>query len=101
MVGALAKMRTGLAGDQTTLAAPEPIASLPKDWTNVLPANTSVVGDYTMLAWGARTTATLEVTRVGGQTTFTNAQILVRLYFRGDTAVLRPSWFCNTNRRKS
>jgi hypothetical protein len=36
---------------------------------------------------------TLEATRVGGDGTYSKAQVLIRLYFRGDTAVLRPSWF--------
>ena len=46
-----------------------------------------------MLAWGLRTGMTLEVTRVGGDGTFSKAQVLIRLYFRGDTVVLRPKWF--------
>jgi HK97 family phage major capsid protein len=90
---AFAKIKTGLAGDNTTLAAPALIADLDKYFTSAMPANTSVVGDFSMLAWGLRTGMTLEVTRVGGNDTFKNAQVLIRLYFRGDTAVLRPSWF--------
>jgi hypothetical protein len=51
------------------------------------------VGDFSMLAWGLRAGATLEVTRTAGDGTFKQVQTLIRLYFRGDTAVLRPTWF--------
>ena len=71
---------------------PGPIADLPKYFSTTLGAN-AVVGDFLMLAWGLRTGATLEVTRVGGDGTFSQAQVLIRLYFRGDTVVLRPKWF--------
>jgi HK97 family phage major capsid protein len=92
MAAASMKIKTGIAGDNTILAPPGPIADLPKYFSTTLGAN-AVVGDFSMLAWGLRTGATLEVTRVGGEGTFSQAQVLIRLYFRGDTAVLRPKWF--------
>ena len=47
-----------------------------------------------MAGVGAPHRLTLEATRVGGDGTFKNVQYLVRLYWRGDTVVLRPSSFC-------
>lgn len=92
MAAASMKIKTGIAGDQTILAPPAPIADLPKYFSTTLGAN-AVVGDFSMLAWAMRTGAVLEVTRVGGDQTFSKAQVLIRLYFRGDTVVLRPKWF--------
>jgi HK97 family phage major capsid protein len=96
MIGNTAGMieRAGLT-DTTgqPLRMPEPLASLPKFWTPVMPANTSVVGNFQWLAWGLRTGLTLEATRVGGDGTFAKVQYLIRLYWRGDTLVLRPSSF--------
>ena len=92
MAVAAMKIKTGIAGDNTILAPPAAIAELPKYFSTTLGAN-AVVGDFSMLAWGLRTGATLEVTRTGGNNTFSQAQILIRLFFRGDTAVLRPTWF--------
>lgn len=104
MIGntALAMSLAGLT-DTTNqpLNAPEPIATLPKFWTNKMPAGTSIVGNFRWLAWGLRTGLTLEVTRTGGTytgngdtgSTFNKLGILVRLYWRGDVAVLRPKSF--------
>ena len=83
------------------LNAPQPVADLDKDWTNKLPANTSITGNYRWLAWCLRTGLTLEVTREGGTytgnadtgSTFNKLGSLVRLYWRGDVAVLRPKSF--------
>jgi hypothetical protein len=41
----MAKIKTGLTGDMTTLAVPEPIASLPKFYTSTMPAIHSVPRD--------------------------------------------------------
>ena len=86
------KLKTGITGDNTILAPPGALADLPKYFSSTLGTN-AVVGDSQMLAWGLRTGMTLEVTRAGGDGTFSKAQVLIRLYFRGDTVVLRPSWF--------
>lgn len=86
------KVKTGIAGDNTILAPPQPIANLPKYFSSTM-GTSAAVGDFSMLAWGLRTGVTIEATRVGGDNTFKQAQVLIRLYFRGDTAVLRPKWF--------
>ena len=39
------EIKTGLTGDMTTLAVPEPIASLPKFYTSTMPAIHSVPRD--------------------------------------------------------
>jgi HK97 family phage major capsid protein len=93
MAATYAKIRSGVAGDMTTLETPALIAELPKYFTGMMPPNTSVVGDFSMLAWGLRTDTKIEATRVGGDGTFSKGQVEIRLYFRGDTAVLRPTWF--------
>lgn len=41
----MVKIKTGLTGDMTTLAVPEPIASLPKFYTSTMPAIHSVPRD--------------------------------------------------------
>ena len=41
----MAKIKTGLTGDMTTLAVPEPIASLPKFYTSTMPAIHSIPRD--------------------------------------------------------
>lgn len=90
MVGATAKLK---ATDGQPMLAPPLIDDLDKYFTSNMPPNTAVVGDFEWLTWALRTGMTLEVTRVGGEGTFAQTQILVRLYFRGDVAVLRPSFF--------
>src|SRR5262249_51386294 len=59
------KVKTGLAGDNSILVPPGPIADLDKFYTSTL-TTSAVVGDFSMLAWGLRTGASLEVTRTGG-----------------------------------
>jgi hypothetical protein len=86
------KVKTGITGDNTILMPPGPIADLPKYYSTTLGTN-AVVGDFSMLAWGLRTGTTLEVTRVGGDGTFSKAKVLIRSYCRGDTAVLRSKFF--------
>jgi HK97 family phage major capsid protein len=87
------KVKTGLSGDQSILLPPPMIVDLEKYYTSQLPNTTAVLGDFSMLAMGLRTSLTLEATRTGGNNTFANAQVLVRAYMRMDTGVLRPSWF--------
>jgi len=97
MIGNTSGLIAGAKLKDTTnqpLNMPEPLASLPKFWTPIMPANTSVTGNFQWLAWALRTGLTLEATRVGGDGTFKNVQYLVRLYWRGDTICLRPSSFC-------
>jgi HK97 family phage major capsid protein len=90
---AASKVKTGLSGDNTILMPPPMIADLDKYYTTQLPNTTAVVGDFSALAMGLRTSLTLEATRVGGTNTFANAQVLIRAYMRMDTGVLRPTWF--------
>jgi hypothetical protein len=94
LADAAMKAKTGIAGDNSILVPPGPISDLDKYYTSTL-TSAAVVGDFSMLAWGLRTGATLEVTRTGGDETYKQqVQTLFRLYFRGDAAVLRPTWFC-------
>ncbi len=46
--------------------------------------SSAAVGDFSKGAFGVRTAGMLEVTRVGGDGTFAQLQILVRLYLRAD-----------------
>jgi HK97 family phage major capsid protein len=87
------KVKTGLTSDNTILVPPPMIAALERYYTTQLPNTTAVVGDFSMLAMGLRTSLTLEATRTGGNNTFANAQVLVRAYMRMDVGVLRPTWF--------
>jgi HK97 family phage major capsid protein len=56
--------------------------------------SSAVVGDFSKGAFGMRTEGMLEVTRVGGDGTFAQLQILIRLYLRADYHALRPGAFC-------
>ena len=58
LVTAAMKTKTGIAGDNTILMPPGPIADLPKYFTSTL-GTTAIVGNFSMLAWGLRTGMTI------------------------------------------
>ncbi|NLG85329.1 MAG: phage major capsid protein [Firmicutes bacterium] len=85
------------------LQAPESFRNLKKYPTTQIPTNLTkgtatnasfaVVGDFSQILIGMRTTITIEVSREGGDA-FKNLQVLIRAYLRADVAIARPNHFC-------
>lgn len=60
-------------------------------------ASDVIVGDFSQLLLGVRTDMRIEVSReapdASGSSAFRDLAIMLRIYWRGDVAVARPSWF--------
>ena len=99
---ALSGLKTGISGDKTPLQPPQSFLDLRRFVTNQIPndlehgtatnASTSMVGDFSQMAFALRTTLIIEATRYGGDT-FSKMEALVRGYLRADVAVFRPNHF--------
>lgn len=102
-LGTLSRLKTGIAGDNTPLAAPQvwldlkkyPAKQVP---TNLAQGNTSdnsdaFIGDFSQMMVGMRTSVRLEVSREAGDS-FRDLQVIFRAYLRADVAVAQPGAFC-------
>jgi HK97 family phage major capsid protein len=87
-----ATLKTGIAGDQTSLVAPADVSALTRLQSTSMPAATTVMGDFTKGAIGLREMLTLEATRTGG-TSFAMAQVEIRALMRFDYQPLYLSAF--------
>ncbi len=105
----LAKLKTGLASDNTPLQMPADIAALMKLTSNQVPNNLgsgtdeslAFVGQWNQLAIGMRRNITVEVAREGAYdvsgtvySAFQKDQTLIRATLRADVQVLQPAAFC-------
>jgi len=88
----LRHLKTGLAGDQTTLVPPPDYDDLTRLVTTGLAAGNSLVGQFDQAVYGMREGMTIETTRVGADA-LSKGEVLIRAYMRLDTAVLRPKAF--------
>lgn len=93
-----AKLKEGGSSNQP-LRAPDVVAALAKHRTNTIPnANTSpnsttmIVGDFSQLLIGLRTSFRLEVSRVAANA-FEKLQIVTRAYLRADVQLAHPEAF--------
>lgn len=99
----LAGLKTGISGDKTSLVPPAEFTALQRQVSNQVPINlpqgnasntsTSIVGDFSQMAFAMRTNLMMEATRTGGADTFAKMQVLIRAYLRMDVAVFRPAHF--------
>lgn len=94
---ALAKFKS--SADEQPLSVPDVVAAVPAFRTNQIPnGDTSpeetslIVGDFTQLMVGMRTSFRLEVSRVSGDA-FERLQIWVRAYLRADIQLAHPEAF--------
>lgn len=92
----LAKLKTGIAGDQTTLVPPAGYTALKNLKTTAMPAATAVVADFARGVVGLREAVTLEITRVS-DTAMSKAQIQVRALMRFDYAALYLGGFAKVS----
>ena len=89
------------------LEQPESFKSLQKLITNQIPitntkgssnvSSEAYVGDFNQLLLGLRTELNIEVTRVGGDSSFgafRALQVWIRAYLRADVVLARPEHFC-------
>ncbi len=105
----LAKLKTGIASDNTPLQMPADIAALLKLTSNQIPNNLGVganeslafVGQWNQVAIGMRRNITVEVAREGAYdvsgtvySAFQKDQTLIRATLRADVQVLQPTAFC-------
>lgn len=93
----VAKFKSG--ADDQPLRAPDVVTAVPAFRTEQVPtANTSpittsmIVGDFSQLLIGLRTSFRLEVSRVAGDS-FDRLQIAVRAYLRADVQLAHPEAF--------
>jgi HK97 family phage major capsid protein len=93
----MAKLKTGISSDKTTLAMPDEVAKLPKLWTTAAPLTggttaTGIIADWRDLMFGVRKDIQVRVL----QEAFlgSNLQIAVLAYARVDFAATRASSFC-------
>jgi HK97 family phage major capsid protein len=86
------------ATDGQPLVVPPAVANVPEMRTNQIPdagsppTTTMIVGDFSQLLIGMRTTFRLEVTRVAGEA-FERLQVWVRAYLRADVQLAHPEAF--------
>lgn len=88
----LRQLKTGLSGDQSSLAMPPRYAALSPFVTTGLAAGNSIVGDFTNALFGMREEVKIEATRVGSDA-LSKAQVLIRGYMRLDTGITRAKAF--------
>ncbi len=93
----MAKLKTGITNDKTTLVMPDEVAKLPKLWTTAAPLEsgttaTAVIADWRDLLFGVRQDINIRVL----QETFlgSNLQIAVLAYARVDFGATRRDSFC-------
>lgn len=93
----MAKLKTGITNDKTTLVMPDEVAKLPKLWTTAAPLEsgttaTAVIADWRDLLFGVRQDINVRVL----QETFlgSNLQIAVLAYARVDFGATRRDSFC-------
>jgi HK97 family phage major capsid protein len=96
----LAKLKTGLTGDKTPLAAPADWSALSRLVSNQVPDNlgagnesAAFVGQFDQLMIGLRRNILLEVSREASDV-FPKDQTLIRATWRGDVQVAQPKAFC-------
>lgn len=91
----LAKLKTGIAGDQTSLVQPTEVARLPKLWTTAAPlaGNTAkaIMGYWPDLMFGVRKNISIKVLQE--QYMASNLQLAVLAYARVDFAATRAQSF--------
>lgn len=84
------KLKTGIASDNTTLAMPEEVASLPKLWTTAAPTGKAVIANWGDLMFGVRQDITVQpVASFLGS----NLQVALLAYARVDFAPARAESF--------
>ena len=93
----MAKLKTGITNDKTTLVMPDEVAKLPRLWTTAAPLEsgttaTAVIADWRDLLFGVRQDINVRVL----QETFlgSNLQIAVLAYARVDFGATRRDSFC-------
>lgn len=96
----LAKLKTGLSGDKTPLAAPSDWANLAKLVSNQVPNNTGTgtneslafVGQFNQLGIGLRAGIQIEVSN-SAKDVFEKDQTMIRATWRGDVQAFQPKAF--------
>lgn len=92
----MAKLKTGITNDNTTLAMPAEIAALPKLWTSAAPLTGStakgVIGNWRDLIFGVR--QDIQVRVLSEAFMGSNLQVAVLAYARCDFAATREQSFC-------
>lgn len=93
----MAKLKTGISSDKTSLVMPSEVAKLPKLWTTAAPLTggttaTGIIADWRDLLFGVRQDIQVRVL----QEAFlgSNLQIAVLAYARVDFAATRAASFC-------
>ncbi len=80
----------GVNSQRGWLPRPESIKDLAFLPTNSCPLASAVVGDFSTLIWGIRVQPTVEVSTTSGDT-FQRHAVAVKIYWRGDFVLTRPS----------
>lgn len=93
----MAKLKSGISGDNTSLTAPDEVAKLRKLWTTAAPLTggntaTAIVADWRDLLFGVRTDITVRVLQEAYLGT--NLQVAVLAYARVDFGATRHKSFC-------
>ncbi len=93
----MAKLKSGIASDNTPLTAPDEVAKLRKLWTTAAPLTggntaTAIVADWRDLLFGVRTDITVRVLQEAYLGT--NLQVAVLAYARVDFGATRHKSFC-------
>ncbi|MDZ4784242.1 MAG: phage major capsid protein [Planctomycetia bacterium] len=86
-----------VSGDGTTsarlwLGPPPSIAGISRFTTTTMPTSSIIMGDFSFAVLGVRMQPRIEISRVADDA-FERFQAAIRIVWRGDTAVLRPSAF--------
>lgn len=93
---ALAKLKTGIAGDLTKLTPPPDFNALRRVVSNQIPTNEAgakssiFIGDFSNLAIGLRSSLQIEASKTAADA-FGKNQVLIRAIARVGVCVLRPS----------
>ena len=104
----LAKLKTGISGDNTPLAVPREFAELNKLVSNQIPDNLgggtnesiAFIGQFDQVAVGIRQSLQVEVSREGAyddsgvKSAFQKDQTLIRATLRADVQILQPKAIC-------
>lgn len=87
----MAKLRTGIASDNTPLTMPAEVAGLQKLWTTAAPTGKAIFGNFADLLFGIR--QNIQVKVLTEAFLGSNLQIGVLCYARCDFAATRPASF--------
>jgi len=87
----MAKLKTGLSGDQTPLRMPEAVEKLPTAWTTAAPSGKAIIADWRDLLFGVRKDLTVRV--LNEAFLGSNLQVAFVVYARVDFAAARPASF--------